>query len=290
MVDERYVRHIPALGEEGHRKIESTQVGIVGLGGLGSQVVQGLAYLGVRSFVLVDDDYVDITNLNRLIGATPADAEAQTLKVIVAERLIKQVKPEATVRAIARNLRTREAIEALISCPMLFGCVDHDGPRLVLMEMAAVYDVTLIDCASEILPENGKLAEFGGRVVVARPGDFCLDCANQIHMETAKQELETPVTRELRRAHGYGLGDEGQAASVVSLNGVIANLAITEFLFMVTGIREPNRHFTYYGLRGIVNTRQDKRRDDCYTCGYLTRTGDQANIFRYLLPEEKNTT
>lgn len=283
MEDNRYVRQILAFGTEGQRKIEESRVAIVGLGGMGSHIAQGLAYLGVGSFSLVDDDCYDITSLNRSIGALPVDAEKRTLKVVGAEQMIRRINPKAVVTALPINLRTREAMETLISCPIIFGCVDHDGPRLVLMELAASYDCTLIDSATDIIVDNAELTEIGGRVVVARPGDYCLDCAQQIDMETAKEELQDPKSREIRRMHGYGLGEEAPAPSVVSLNGVVANLAITEFLCMTTGIREPNRHLTYHALRGNVNIRQDKRRDNCYTCGYLAGSRERANIFRYVL-------
>ncbi len=285
MQTSRYARQILAFGEEGQRKIEVARVGLVGLGGMGSQVVQALGYLGVGSFVLIDDDYVDITNLNRLIGALPADADAKTPKVAVAARQIGQINSKAAVRTIQKNLRTQEALEGLLDCPVIFGCVDHDGPRLILMELAAAFEAIHIDSAVEIIPQDGRIAEFGGRVVLARPGEFCLGCAQQIDMERAKWELESAVARETRRAHGYGLGEEAPALAVVSLNGVIANLAVTEFLVMMTGIREPNRHLTYHALRGNVNIRTDKHRDDCFTCCYLVGTRERANIFRYVPPE-----
>lgn len=277
----RYTRQILIFGEEGQRKIESAQVGIVGLGGMGSQIAQDLAYLGVLSYILIDDDYTDESNLNRTVGAFLRDAKTKALKVNIAKRHIQQINPEATVVTIPKNLRSREALEALISCPIIFGCVDGDGPRLILMELAAAYESILIDSATEVFVEDEEVSDFGGRVVVARPGDFCLHCANQIDMEVAKQELEIPAIRELRKAHGYGLGDEVKAPSVISLNGVVANLAVTEFLAMITGIRDPHRHLTYYGLRGKMNIRQDQHRDDCYTCGYLVGSREQANIFRY---------
>lgn len=285
MQTSRYARQILAFGEEGQRKIEAARVGLVGLGGIGSQVVQALAYLGVGSFVLIDDDYVDVTNLNRLIGAFPADADAKTPKVAVAARQIGQINSKAAVRTIQKNLRTREALEGLLDCPVISGCVDHDGPRLILMELAAAFEAIYIDSAVEIIPQDGRIAEFGGRVVLARPGEYCLDCAQQINMERAKWELESAVARETRRDHGYGLGEETPTPAVVSLNGVIANLAVTEFLVMTTGIREPNRHLTYHALRGNVNIRTDKRRDDCFTCCYLVGTRERANVFRYVLSE-----
>ena len=275
------------FGEEGQKRIHDTHVGIVGLGGIGSQVVQGLAYLGAGSFVLVDDDYADTSNLNRLVGAVAGDAESERPKVAIAEEMICRINPTAVVQPIRENLRARGAFNALLQCKYIFGCVDGDGPRLVMTELAAAYGKTLIDSATEIILTNGRLQEYGGRVIVARPGDFCLDCAKQLDMETAKQELETSAVRQLRRAHGYGLGRRAPAASVISLNGVIANIAITEFLVTVTGIREPNRHLTYYGIRGVVNSRNDRRRDDCYVCGYVAGKGDQANVFRYVQDFEK---
>src|SRR5262249_27165479 len=153
-MSERYSRQILAFGAEGQKQIEATHVGIVGLGGLGSQVAIASAYLGVGSFVLVDDDHADESNLNRMVTAFPADAEGQSLKVALAERQIKLINPKAKVDAIPKNLRTREAMEALIRCPTIFGCVDGDGAQLVLTELAAAYGATLIDSATEIIPEN----------------------------------------------------------------------------------------------------------------------------------------
>ncbi|MBI4167597.1 MAG: ThiF family adenylyltransferase [Candidatus Aenigmarchaeota archaeon] len=280
----RYSRQILAFGQEGQNKIESANVAVVGLGGIGSQIVQALAHLGVGSFVLIDDDFVDISNLNRLIGATSQDAEEKTLKTVVSERQIRNINPKAKVQPILKNLRSADAIKALIECPIIFGCVDHDGPRLVLMELASAYKRILIDSATEIIPEGDKITSFDGRVVISRDGDYCLDCAQQIDMDRAKWELESPETRESRRAHGYGLPDITNAPAVISLNGVIANLAVTEFLVLVTGLREPNHHLTYYGLRGNVNIRINKRKDDCFTCGYLYGQCEGANIFRYILP------
>ena len=281
-LSERYSRQILAFGEEGQKQIEATHVGIVGLGGLGSQVALALAYLGVGSCLLVDDDRVDESNLNRTVTAFPEDAEAKTFKVVAAERQIKQIRPETKVQIVPQNLRTREALEVLSGCPVIFGCVDGDGPRLILTELAAAYGATLIDAATEIIPRNGTVEDFGGRVVVARSGEFCLACANELNMEAAKQELEPETARAVRRVHGYGLGEQGKAASVVSLNGIVANLAVTEFLAMITGLREVHRYVVYYGMRSNVKVRTNLRRENCFICIALANSRERANIFRYI--------
>lgn len=272
------------FGEEGQRKIETERVGLVGAGGLGSQMGQALAYAGVLNYGVIDDDVLDETNMNREAGGFPSDVGR--LKVEVVREHILKITPEAKVKAIPVNLRTREAIEFLIGCSAIFGCLDHDGPRLVLTELASAYRVPLFDVATEIFPEEaGQPFDFGGRVVVARPGDYCLLCADQLDRELAKEELEAPEIRAARRKHGYGLGSETPAPAVFTLNGVLANLAVMEFLVMVTGIREPARRLTYKGMRGVVTNSTDRGREDCFTCKCLCGQREKANIWRYLLPQ-----
>jgi hypothetical protein len=284
-MENRFSRQILAFGSDGQRSIENQRIGIVGLGGIGSQVAQALAYLGGREFFLVDDERIDETNLNRLIGATPADHLTKRLKVEIADSTIRTINALAQTRPLPRNLRSQEVLNELTKCTVIFGCVDNDAARLILMELTSAYSIPLIDSASEIVLDEGRrrVEDFGGRVVVCRPADFCLACANEIDFEVAKAELESEQVRELRTAHGYGLGPHLPAPSVVSLNGIIANLGVTEFLAMITGLREPFRKRVYRGMRGIVLDNKDVRRADCYNCGYLVGKRAAANIYRYAL-------
>lgn len=280
MNEQRFARQILMFGEAGQQKIEAQKVGVVGAGGLGSQVSQALAYTGVRDIAIVDDDRLDDTNMNREAGAFLQDVGR--LKAEVIGDLVRGINPDARVQVIAKNLRTREAMKTLIDCTVLFGCVDRDGPRLVLTDLAAAYAIPLIDTATEIFPEQGDHPfHFGGRVVVARPGDYCLFCAGQIDRELAKEDLETPEVLALRRKHGYGIGKDVPSPSVFALNGIIANLAVMEFIAMATGIREPSRRLTYKGDRGVVTTTDDIRQMDCFTCGTCGQHED-ANIWRYV--------
>src|SRR3546814_19500003 len=55
--------------------------------------------------------------------------------------------------------------------------------------------------------------------------------------------------------------------SVVSLNGVVASLGVTEFMLAVTGIRSaPRGLLTYRGHMGIVSAHADPPLPDCYFC------------------------
>lgn len=280
---EKFSRQILAFGKEGQRRIASTKVGIVGLGGMGSCVAQMLSYLGTEEFILVDDDRVEESNLNRLVGATKEDVTNKTAKVEVGQRVIRSINPKANIQMLG-NLRSEEAIDSLSAFPdVIFGCVDNDSARMILTDLSAAYEKTLIDCATEIETAGDKITNFGGRVVVARPGDFCLWCANQIDAEIARQEFESDKEKEFRQNHGYGLGPTVPAPAVISLNVTIAGLAVTEFLMLLTGIRQPERMLIYKGIdRGKVVVRDDSKKPGCLVCDSLVGKGDKADLKRYL--------
>ena len=58
------------IGNESIEKLKKAKVAVFGIGGVGSFVVEGLARAGIGNFILVDDDKVCLTNLNRQIIAT----------------------------------------------------------------------------------------------------------------------------------------------------------------------------------------------------------------------------
>ncbi len=154
----------------------------------------------------------------------------------------------------------------------------------MLTELCVALGIVLIDAATEIEPPDdaGKLIRYGGRVVVARPGDYCLMCAGQIDQAIASAELLDEAAARIADRHGYGLGESEPSPAVISLNGVVANLAVTEFLVMTTGLREPRRQLTYKAERGAVLDSNDTHDDDCYVCGYLAKNPSMCRPERYV--------
>lgn len=83
------------IGKEGVEKLQNSKVAIFGIGGVGSFVVEGLARAGIEHFILIDNDTVSLTNLNRQLIATH-----QTIgkpKVEVARERILEINPNAEV-------------------------------------------------------------------------------------------------------------------------------------------------------------------------------------------------
>lgn len=187
--DPRYARHMGFFGAEGQERIRSTLVAIVGLGGLGCHVAQQLAYLGVGGFILVDNDVVSESNLNRLIGAYPADVGAH--KVDVAQRMIETIQPEARVEAVQARFTAESPLSASRGISVFFGCVDDDAARLELLRYVSLRGLPYIDLASDITPHG----EFGGRVVFAKDGERCLSCLGELDQHALARAQMTDEQR-----------------------------------------------------------------------------------------------
>src|SRR5260370_6233255 len=104
--DERYSRQ-SFLGPHAQERIEQAVIGIVGLGGGGSHILQQLTHVGFQQYVLYDPDCVEDHNLNRMIIATESDVEESRPKVKVAFRIIHGFSPHALL-VTYRNWRHEE--------------------------------------------------------------------------------------------------------------------------------------------------------------------------------------
>ena len=280
-MDDRFARHMPLFGAEGQQKIRSTRVTVVGVGGVGSHVVEQLAFLGVCEFTLVEPEELDESNRNRFIGSRHDDPVPGALKLEIADRLVKSIEPSARVQRVLNTLVSDAAFDAVKAADVVFGCFDKEGPRLILTELCAAYRRNYIDVASDVIP--GSPPEWGGRVCTSWNGVGCLVCLDELDVDEAGRQLAGPEGEEQRRAI-YGVETAllgGGGPSVVSVNGVVASLAVTEFMAGVTGLREPTPLLTYRGWAGIVSKRADPL-PDCYYCGTVCGKREAAEVERYL--------
>ena len=83
------------IGKDGIKKLQKAKVAVFGIGGVGSFVVEGLVRAGINNFILVDDDEVCLTNLNRQLIATHKTIGKP--KVEVAKNRILEINPNANV-------------------------------------------------------------------------------------------------------------------------------------------------------------------------------------------------
>lgn len=279
-------RQLPWFTPEGQRQIGRLRTAVVGCGGTGAHVIQNLAYLGCRDYVLVDDDEANETNMNRLVTAAAADIG--TPKVILGRRLIKSVAPHAHVLAVQKQLQSREAMDALKGVDVIFGCVDNDGARLVLNELALAYIIPYVDLAVGINANEGQVSAAGGRVALVVPNSPCLYCMGEIDPDEAAYFLATPTERAEQRKRGYVSGVDVAAPAVVSLNGIVAAAAVNEFVVFVSGVRPVNSH-SDYDLLGVGRTSKSQwlspvksgQDPSCVQCAHAG-SGDNSCLERYI--------
>ncbi|MDA9489035.1 ThiF family adenylyltransferase [Bradyrhizobium sp. CCBAU 11361] len=152
--DVRYDRQVRAFGADGQRAISSLKVGVVGVGGTGSVMLQQLTRLGVRDFVLIDPDVVETTNLNRLAGAGPSDVG--TSKIAVAEREIHACSSASRVRGLRADVVDANIAAELVGLDFVFLCTDSHASRAVVCHIAYQYLVPTIDIGHEHYRPGGR--------------------------------------------------------------------------------------------------------------------------------------
>ena len=263
---DRFDRQRKIFGDTGQKRLRATTVGIVGGGGLGSFVVLELAYLGVGKIVIVDHDLLKDSNRNRLVGALLSHAEGVP-KVQLLRELAMHIDSEIEIEVMQARVESPEAQAALAGVSVVVGCVDHDGPRFVLNEFCCKRGLPLIDAASDTKPEKDRVL-FGGRVCVVTPETGCLMCRDVLDQNEIQDYFASPEQQADRDAI-YGVPENTLAnggPSVITVNGVVASIATTELMVLVTEIRAPIAHQDWRGHEGCLYRLTD-REAGCYYCG-----------------------
>lgn len=132
------------IGKEGIEKLNKAKVAIFGIGGVGSFVVEGLARAGIEKFVLVDNDTVSLTNLNRQLIATYKTLNMP--KVEVAKQRILEINPNAKVETYQELFmpETQGILNEKID--YVVDCVDTVTAKIELAIRADKLNIPIISC------------------------------------------------------------------------------------------------------------------------------------------------
>ena len=175
------------LGPLSQTLIETARIGIVGLGGGGSHIVQQLAHIGVRHFQVFDGDRADESNLNRLVGALAWDPEAKTPKTEIAKRVITGLIPDAVIIEHMGNWQDHP--ELLEQCDLVFGGVDSFLERRDLEATCRRYLIPLIDIGMDVHKVGKEPPRMAGQVILSMPGQPCMHCLGFLNEEKLLRRL-----------------------------------------------------------------------------------------------------
>ncbi len=131
------------IGTENLEKLRNSKIAIFGIGGVGTFAVEGLARTGIGNFVLVDDDDICLTNINRQIHALRSTVGKP--KVDMMKERILEINPKATVET-HKMLYNAETAEQLLSddYDYVVDAIDMVSAKLDLVERCTKRGIKII--------------------------------------------------------------------------------------------------------------------------------------------------
>lgn len=176
----RYSRQI-MLGDvdiEGQQRWLDSRVLILGLGGLGSPVAMYLAAAGVGHLVLVDDDQVEMTNLQRQIAHTTASIGQS--KVESAAATLAQINPDIEVTTRDERLDETALMEQVAKVDLVVDCTDNFTTRFMLNRACVAHKKPLV---------SGAAIRMEGQISVYHPGVEGSPCYQCLYKEGEDEAL-----------------------------------------------------------------------------------------------------
>lgn len=182
----RYARNIGTIGLDGQAKLLRSVAAVIGVGGLGGYVAEGLARMGVGRLILVDGDVFEEHNLNRQIMSS--ETRIGVAKTAVAKTRIHEINAAVTVTDYPTHLTQENLPEILQDAAIVVDGLDRLPARIMLQAGAQRLGIPMV---------HGSIAGFMGQVLTIFPGDTGLiglfGCADGIPEQGLEVKLGTPA-------------------------------------------------------------------------------------------------
>ena len=159
---ERFARHIvlPEIGGAGQAALARAKVVLIGLGGIGSPALQYLAGAGIGSLVLIDDDAVDTTNLQR--QTIFREDEIGHRKADLAEAWVREFDGELDVRWVFERVTADNAAELIAGADLVLDGCDNFATRLAVSDACVAARIPLLSAA--VGRFQGQVGAFAGHL------------------------------------------------------------------------------------------------------------------------------
>lgn len=278
------LRHAQAFGKGTSRALRDLTIAIIGCSGTGSIVAEQLARLGVGRIVPVDPDVVEEKNLNRMLNSGKEDAYLARHKVHVVAKAIARMGLNQEVLPLAINLMSKEAVQAVAECDVVFGCMDGAEGRHLLNRIATFYNLPYFDVGVRLDADgNGGIDRIAGGIHYLQPGRSSLFSRGVYDMGRVDAESMRRINPEVYRRQvneGYLRGVEEDRPAVISINMLMASLVVNEFLARIHPFRNmPNSDYSYVGLNLTdMNLHQESEGEPCSVLARHVGRGDTAPL------------
>ena len=152
---ERFSRQIVLkdIGTLGQKKILSSKVLIVGVGGLGSPAVEFLSRAGIGTLGIIDDDIISLSNLHRQSLYNTSDIGK--LKVKIAKDKIKKINPNTKVTIYNIRLNNINFKKIINDYDYIVDGSDNFKTKFLLNDFCLKFKKTLV---------TGAISKFDGHI------------------------------------------------------------------------------------------------------------------------------
>jgi ThiF family len=273
-------RTVSAWGERKQADLARLHVGVIGLGSVGSVVVEALARTGIQELTLIDFDSVERVNLDRVLHARRLDVLLGRAKVRVAANAASHsaTAAEFLVHPIEASVCEEVGYRAALDCDVLFSCVDRPWPRSVLDFIAYAHEVPVIDAGILVsVTPRRTMRGADWKAHIVGPGRRCLECRRQYDPSLVAAErsglLDDPhyieslpedhPARRNENVFAFGLS----AASFALLQMLSMTIAPADY-------PDPGA-LAYHFVPGTLDRDHDTCRATCFTPRFLAR-GDSS--------------
>lgn len=255
MVDPRYARQsiLRVLEPGDFERIRSSVVSIIGVGGTGSMAADLFTRIGVKKIIMIDRDYVSISNLHRQILYD--DSDVGSPKVERAKNRLSGINPDVEIEALNSTFDASNAIEIVRESDLVFDGTDNFTSRLIINDACVKLGKPWVYTSA---------IETYGEVKVSIPGKTsCLSC--YVTMPSERQ----PVCSEV-----------GVFPSVPNM---VSSFAFARAIRVLLGREEEGELYFFDAWKGDTQKLNIKRNTNCRTCAagkfdYLTEQYSSLGI------------
>ena len=246
---ERFARHIvlPEVGGAGQAALAKAKVVLIGIGGIGSPALQYLAGAGVGTLVLVDDDAVEESNLQRQTIYREDDVGRR--KAELAEVWVREFDPVLEASWVLERVTADNAAATIAGADLVLDGCDNFATRLAVSDACVAARVPLLSAA--VGRFQGQVGAFAGHL----PDQPCYRCYVGDAFDT--DDCDT-------------CAEEGMLGAMAGWTGTFAALqAIRVLLAPVGGMGDPQwgKLHLLDGLKSGMRTLSVAKDPACKACG-----------------------
>ena len=132
------------IGDTGQAKLASSKALLVGCGALGTSIADGLVRAGVGTVIIVDRDFVELTNLQRQVLFDEADVANGTPKAEAACIKLARVNSEVTTEPIVADYNPGNAIKLAEGCDVIVDGTDNFETRFLINDVAVKLSIPYV--------------------------------------------------------------------------------------------------------------------------------------------------